>query len=201
MTIDRINLQTLLDFNEYQLIIRRNEIEDKYQIAQKLKKMLLIYFDEVIYSLLKGHFGIDVLSTGIGKYFRDSRLTLENSVKDINLAEIVKIQEFDTTSSDKPSNPSIKFHNSAWFQVGLLYASGAIDDMINENINTSSEMARLKFPNNPSKYRPYISESRNEDQKSSQNIFKYPKKIKQIIDYCDENDIKITSKFRSFKST
>ncbi len=81
-----------------------------------------------------------------------------------------------------------------WFQVGLLFANGEMDKLINENNSNASEIAR-KLGNES--LRPFISESISKTNVKDKNIFSSAKNMKIIIEHCKANNIKITNEFNN----
>lgn len=89
-----------------------------------------------------------------------------------------------------------KEESYAWFKVGLLYATEEMHDLYKECNENFHEIARIKFPENPDKYRPYISGSYiREKSIGSKNIFNDYKKLEFIYNYCIKNKIEMTEFF------
>ncbi|WP_242084238.1 hypothetical protein [Aestuariivivens sediminis] len=87
-----------------------------------------------------------------------------------------------------------KHLEEAWFWVGLLFATGEIYALKEEHI-TFSEIARQKFPENPSKFRPYISDSFGGHTKAKKNIFNNLIRLNIIKTHCENNEITMSQKF------
>jgi hypothetical protein len=85
-----------------------------------------------------------------------------------------------------------------WFKVGLLFANGEMDSLIEEskdkNIPNFSAISRkLKNMN----FRPYISESYY-SKNNKKNIFLSKPKVSYLEKYCKENNIPIVESFKAY---
>ena len=83
-----------------------------------------------------------------------------------------------------------------WFKVGLLFANGEMDSLIEEskyenNPNFNSISKKLKNPS----YRPFISESYL-SKNNRKNIFLDKSKVSYLENYCEENNISIVESFK-----
>jgi hypothetical protein len=86
-----------------------------------------------------------------------------------------------------------------WFIVGLFFASGEIERILERQktgsgINFTSIAREL---GNIS-YRPFLSESHSNRHEGNKNIFSNHEKLKLIYDYCISNNIKMVDSFLSF---
>ncbi|SHK72115.1 hypothetical protein SAMN04488007_3662 [Maribacter aquivivus] len=85
--------------------------------------------------------------------------------------------------------------NLIWFQVGLLFANGEIENLIQKHQYNFTQMAKEKFKTNYTSYRPYISETYNNNSKNNKNIWNSNSKIITIYNYCIDNTIEMTTEF------
>lgn len=83
----------------------------------------------------------------------------------------------------------------AWFEVGLLFATGAMDILKREFQSNATQIAKYKFGVKWEKYRPYISESIGNTTKNNKNIFSDKSKLKLIYDHCIKNKIPMIKSF------
>ncbi|OUR93999.1 hypothetical protein A9Q87_04645 [Flavobacteriales bacterium 34_180_T64] len=83
----------------------------------------------------------------------------------------------------------------AWFEVGVLFASGEMDILIEKHKSNATRIAKERFGENWSKYRPYISDSIGNITNGDKNIFSRNNRLLKIEKYCLENDIPITEYF------
>jgi hypothetical protein len=91
--------------------------------------------------------------------------------------------------------------NSNWFQVGLLFANGEIENLIKKNKSNFSQIAKNEFGDSWSGYRPYISETYNNTSTNNKNIWRSNFKICTLHNYCLNNSIKMSDAFlKHFKS-
>ena len=85
-----------------------------------------------------------------------------------------------------------------WFKVGLLFANGKMDSLIEEskcgnNPNFSAISRKLENMN----CRPYISESYH-SKNNGKNIFLSKSKVSYLEKYCKENNIPIVESFKAY---
>ena len=107
--------------------------------------------------------------------------------------------EIDSTVLDKPNNKK-QITDTSWFKVGLLFATGEMEKMINKHNGNFTQIAKEIYSDNWGSYRPYMSESVAERSANDKNIFHNLTKIKQIQDYCILNNIEMIDSFSSIKS-
>lgn len=82
--------------------------------------------------------------------------------------------------------------NTIWFKIGLLFANGEMDKLIDKHESNFRAIAReIGMPNS----RPYISDSINGNK--SKNIFANKSKVLFITDYCEKNEIPIVNTFKT----
>jgi len=96
---------------------------------------------------------------------------------------------------DKPNGKleeKLLYRNTLWFKVGISLANGEIDNLILEG-NNSTQIAKILGNKN---YRPYISESIGNANKSDKNIYKNSPKMLIIYHHCIENEIDMTFSFK-----
>lgn len=86
------------------------------------------------------------------------------------------------------------YTNRIWFKVGLLFATGEMDKLLKKNNNNYHAVARALGKQS---YRPYISETQSDTNKSDKNIYSNPAKVKKIYDYCLMNNKTVTAAFKS----
>lgn len=85
-----------------------------------------------------------------------------------------------------------KKESTLWFKVGLLFASGQIDELILKHDRNTTRIAE-ELGN--TSYRPYISESISNTNKTDKNIFSSRNKMLEIIEYCKSNQIPVLDTF------
>jgi hypothetical protein len=87
-----------------------------------------------------------------------------------------------------------KDEKKIWFQVGLLFANGAMDELIIKFDRNASKIAEHL---NNSSYNKYILATMNNYTQSNKdkNIYYNKNKVSKIIKYCKINNIKVTEKF------
>ena len=115
-------------------------------------------------------------------------LRCEEIVEYITAAYPETIPDFINSNVDK-------YKNFAWFEVGILFATG---EMLNLQLiynNNATQIAKFKFHNEWKKYRPYISESISNTTSSDKNIFSSNTKLLKIKKHCAEKNIHIISDF------
>lgn len=110
------------------------------------------------------------------------------SIKDISIIK-------ETLDQSSLYNDFLKVKDEGWFQVGIKLANGEIFKLLDSGLS-STQIAKTIFPDNHSKYRPYIS-STIENSTKDKNIFKSDKKVGLILKYCILNNIKIHPMFES----
>lgn len=146
----------------------------------------------------------DFLSQRLATYkeslTNNERILLEidtvNKIEPINEKfKVLKLRYLDLLNNQSKDNASGNFTDMGWFQVGLLFATGEIEDLIVRFNGNGTHIAKHKFPKKPSKYRSYITESISKNRDSDKNIFNYPDKIKAIINYCNKLEINVIDTF------
>lgn len=85
--------------------------------------------------------------------------------------------------------------NLAWFNVGVLFANGEMNQLKIDFNSNATKIAKFKFGEKWKKYRPYISESINNTTNSDKNIFSNNTKLQEIKEHCLLNKITITPDF------
>ena len=127
-----------------------------------------------------------------------NKLQIDYVKPGIELDELEKIEkEIDALFVDifdlndkKINEPSKK--TPLWLSVGVHFAKGEIEKLYKNDKNSFSQIAKKLGNEN---YRPYISESYNNTNTNNKNIFSDEKKIKTIIEYCNDNEIEIIDSF------
>jgi len=118
---------------------------------------------------------------------------LKNNKNEKELIEPEAIDLIDTNTTEKIK----KNEDKNWFKVGLLFATGEINDLLKKFENNASAIARHK--GNKS-FRPHITESLGASKETSSQSVYYPDNFKIIYNHCKENDIKITPEFKAYYS-
>jgi len=118
------------------------------------------------------------------KTFFDSFLNLLNEIKE-------------PQSSNQSKNDNN--HNENWFKVGLLFATGEIQEFRNKNKELNyREITEHFFKNEDlkaeKKYRPYISATLGAN-KNDKNIYRKQSKMKIIKEHCLKYDIQMCGEF------
>ena len=86
------------------------------------------------------------------------------------------------------------FTNTNWFKIGLLFANGEMDILLKKFDNNGTKIAK-KLGNGPG-LRPFITEGIGiNKKKSDKSIFSNKDKRRQIITYCNQNNIKVIQSF------
>jgi hypothetical protein len=87
------------------------------------------------------------------------------------------------------------YKEQGWFKVGVLFASGEMDELLISFNNNATQIAKHKFKDKWKKYRPYISDSIAYDIPGTKNLFLKRSNLIKINDHCINNDISITPSF------
>lgn len=82
-----------------------------------------------------------------------------------------------------------------WFKVGLLFATGEMETLLKKHNNNFTQTA--KELGNQSGFRPFISETKSNTNKTNKNIYSEIKKLIIIREYCKVNNIEICNDFES----
>lgn len=121
--------------------------------------------------------------------------------------EVQKIQVFInelliyelTDSKELGTIPTIlkdefKYKESAWFKIGLLFATGEMEDLLSKFDSNGTQIA--EYLGNKQGFRPYITESIGINKnKSEKSIFSNSGKMNKIILHCKQNNIPVVSSF------
>jgi hypothetical protein len=85
-----------------------------------------------------------------------------------------------------------------WFQVGLNFANGKIDEFLNNGIDSAPQIAKELGDSRFQKYILASLKNYNTSETFQKNIFnKGHEKAKQILRYCEMNNIKVVDTFHS----
>ena len=141
---------------------------------------------------LSQRFAINKLIPNDEKVFKE--LWLRNFINIIskiakNIREIINIE-----SEKKIAKTQKNYYEYYWFKIGVLFATGEIYTLLEQNDSNSTEVA--KFLGNKN-LRPYISDSLGSNLKSDKNIFSSYDKMIKVISYCEENKLAIKQDFKS----
>jgi hypothetical protein len=82
-----------------------------------------------------------------------------------------------------------------WFPVGIFFAIGEIDKLMEKHNNIVQQVANELFGDEESGYRPYINQSWHNRPGTDKNIFSSTKKINEIIEYCEARGIAVNERF------
>ena len=82
-----------------------------------------------------------------------------------------------------------------WFIAGVLLASGRIEQELKKFNQNFTSLSKELFGENTNKIRPYLTTSYN-NSKGDKNIFRYPEKLKTIMEYCNKNNVQISTSFK-----
>ena len=141
---------------------------------------------------LSQRFAINKLIPNDEKVFKE--LWLRNFIDIIskiakNIREITNIE-----SGKKIAKTQKNYYEYYWFKIGVLFATGEIYTLLEQNDSNSTEVA--KFLGNKN-LRPFISDSLGSNLKSDKNIFSSYDKMIKVISYCEENKLAIKQDFKS----
>lgn len=141
---------------------------------------------------LSQRFAINKLIPNDEKVFKE--LWLRNFINIIskivkNIREITNIE-----SGKKIAKTQKDYYEYYWFKIGVLFATGEIYTLLEQNDYNSTEVA--KFLGNKN-LRPYISDSLGSNLKSDKNIFSSYDKMIKVISYCEENKLTVKQDFKS----
>ena len=101
--------------------------------------------------------------------------------------QLIKIKEPQQSKSNNNEN-------MIWFKVGLLFATGEMNNLITKFNSNATQIAKdLQNIN----YRPYITESISKRHNNDKNIFSNRLKMQSIIDYCNLHNIEVKDEFAS----
>ncbi|MDB0040611.1 hypothetical protein N9E81_00350 [Algibacter sp.] len=104
-----------------------------------------------------------------------------------NITEVTGIEIKENLSHFKND-----YSDKYWFKIGLLFATGEMDDLLKANDRNATKIAKELGEAN---LRPYISDSIGQNLNSDKNIFGSREKMSNIINYCKENKISIIPGF------
>ncbi|RTY87051.1 hypothetical protein EKL32_26920 [Flavobacterium sp. GSN2] len=105
------------------------------------------------------------------------------------LIELSKPKQIKATSKKKD------YKEENWFVVGLLFATGEMQEALKKHNGNATEVAKLL--KNEKGYRPFISDSMSNSTLRVTNIFSRPDKLTKIYLYCIENKIVMCDEFLS----
>lgn len=119
------------------------------------------------------------------KYIQDQISEKESLLFDYN----IRLKRY-----PKPENKVKNNQEKIWFKVGLLFANGKMDELLeyfNDSVTKTAE--HLEKPN----YNKYILATKNNYTKtnSDKNIYSKRSKMIEIINYCKKNNIVVTEDF------
>jgi hypothetical protein len=88
----------------------------------------------------------------------------------------------------------LKYKESAWFKIGLLFATGEMEDLLSKFNFNGTQIA--EYLGNKQGFRPYITESIGINKSTSEkSVFSNISKMNKIILHCEQNNIKVVSSF------
>lgn len=88
----------------------------------------------------------------------------------------------------------LKYKESAWFKIGLLFATGEMKDLLSKFDSNGTQIA--EYLGNKIGFRPYITESIGINKSiSEKSVFSNSVKMNKIILHCEQNNIPIVSSF------
>jgi len=100
-----------------------------------------------------------------------------------------------TSTKNKIDNTQKRY----WFKVGLLFANGEMEALMLKYENgTMSNFSAIARELGNEYYRPFISETRNNNGETDKNIFADQNKMAYIITYCEENGITVVDSFKKY---
>ncbi|NDV15579.1 hypothetical protein GO009_06025 [Muricauda sp. TY007] len=111
---------------------------------------------------------------------------------------IIKLKNNNKLSFDSTDKGIEKCFESGWFEVGLKFASGEAQLAANRKNQEglSWDYVTKELGLDPKKHRPYLSETWNDTNKTSdKNIYNNKDKVTTIINYCEENGITVVDDF------
>jgi len=82
-----------------------------------------------------------------------------------------------------------------WFKVGLLFATGEIENLFKQHESNFTQIAKSRFGSSWKSNRPYISETYNNTSTNNKNIWSSKTKVKLLYDYCFENSLEMSDAF------
>ncbi len=87
-----------------------------------------------------------------------------------------------------------KYKESAWFKIGLLFATGEMEDLLSKFDSNGTQIA--KYLGNEKGFRPYITESIGINKRTAEkSVFSKRKNMAKIILHCEQNNIPVVSSF------
>ncbi|WP_134344213.1 hypothetical protein [Flavobacterium psychrophilum] len=195
--------ESSITFNRYFAQIN-NEL-DKEKIISDLKTDFHFSIDDIVTNVMTTKKSVDNFETGVTYYI--AQPTPDNRIRgyESNYKQLINFflnsVEFGTTRPTVPAPENEQ--NKMYFKVGLLFAKKEIyknvvhiDGYNKVNYHFKDEV--FDNPNQLSKHllltRQYINDSFT-GAKTEHNIFNNLKKLKNIIDYCNENEIFIDAEF------
>lgn len=190
--IEKINFKFSCGYNSKKL--EEKNLMDEYYKRYKDGERIFFCYEDVYFETGK--------RTGI--FYKAWEIILTNSTffeaifeKNSKTSIIQPVPEaidlIDTNTTEKIK----KNEDKNWFKVGLLFATGEINDLLKKFENNASAIARHK--GNKS-FRPHITESLGASKETSSQSVYYPDNFKIIYNHCKENDIKITPEFKAYYS-
>jgi hypothetical protein len=105
---------------------------------------------------------------------------------------------FKERSDSKSTKKDVSEQSKLYFQVGLLFANGEMDRLIEKHKeNGMPNFSAIARELGNKSFRPYISESFNGHRNSDKNIFANMKRLRWIKTYCDDNGIEVVDSFKN----
>lgn len=149
-----------------------------------------------------------LILTSLGKYDyneinKDFTLLSEAFHQAFDFEQIDEPQVFDLqewaievqqAKKEKEAIYTSKDLEKIWFKVGLLFATGEINELLSM-FKSCTQIAKFKYGDNWKSYRPYISESKSKTNLNRKNIFSDQLKINKLTQYCTHNNLPICSDF------
>lgn len=131
-------------------------------------------------------------------YLKNGYIEIYNKIFDIYGHYLIGFEKVDFTELEKESiydKQDAKNINKTipWFEVGLLYAEGKIQEFIKNNPKLSAPKIAEHFKN--MKYEKYILATNN-NYKTDKDIFHCSKKINEIVEHCKSNDVAVCEDFK-----
>lgn len=191
-------LNNLTTQKEFVLTTKIEEWLNYYNYEYKtenlsIERILNLDPEEDIYNYLS--FPINMLQND--EYY-DRIYSLQNDF--LIYCKVAVVQDIKNYLSEKLIESSTEKKNIEglnWFKVGLLFATGEMDILLDKFSNNFTQVAKHKFGDKHTGYRSYISESYSKTNINNLNIYSDNSKLKRISDYCDENRIVMTENFKN----
>lgn len=184
----------------YSSSIKRMKISGEYDLAFRLKEYYHLIFADSI-NFLRDSLHINIYKSPLKEEFKEIENAFESS---INIDEVKYFASTALKPQLQTKSDQAKYKNEVWFKVGLLFASGKMENYYTEVTGgiifkkgyTAPKVAKSLGNIN---YNKFILASVNNylpnNPNGNKNIFNSKDKMDKIIKHCGENNIPVIPYF------